>query len=166
MTLATADTRGRPSLRVVLYKGIDQGGFLIFTNYRSRKAKELFENPYAALVFYWPHVDKQVRIEGSIEKITQEESQKYFETRPFESKISAWVSEQSQPIPDREYLLARHRNYENEFERAGVCCPDFWGGFRLIPEHFEFWLARDHRLHDRFRYEKNGDSWEIVRLAP
>lgn len=166
MTLATANAKGRPSARTVLYKGMDEDGFLIFTNYNSRKAKEFIENPYAALVFYWPGIYKQVRIEGRMEKITQTASQKYFETRPFESKISAWVSEQSQPIPNREYLLERHRQYENEFKKTTVPCPDFWGGFHLIPEYFEFWLGRDHRLHDRFCYKKNKEAWEIVQLAP
>ncbi|WP_423064147.1 pyridoxamine 5'-phosphate oxidase [Candidiatus Paracoxiella cheracis] len=167
MTLATANAKGCPSARVVLYKGIDKEGFLIFTNYNSRKSKELLENPHAALVFYWPKLYRQVRIEGKVKKITKAESQHYFNTRPYESKISAWVSEQSQEIPSREYLLERHIEGQQKFaEGEEVTCPDFWGGFRLVPDRMEFWLGAEHRLHDRFCYEKVGEQWKIKRLAP
>ena len=166
MTLATVDAQGRPSARTVLYKGIDDGGFLVFTNYNSRKSKELLLNPYAALVFYWPKLYRQVRIEGKAKKITVAESQRYFETRPYESKISAWVSEQSHVIPSREFLLERHIETQKKFADDAVICPDFWGGFRLIPNKIEFWLGNEHRLHDRFCYVKKGAQWEILRLAP
>jgi len=166
MTLATVNVQGHPSARTVLYKGIDKGGFLIFTNYNSRKSKELMENPHAALVFYWPKVYRQVRIEGDVEKITKEESESYFKTRPYESKISAWISEQSKEIPNREYLLERHIGAQQKFSETDIACPDFWGGFRLIPNCMEFWIGGEHRLHDRFCYIKKGNQWRIKRLAP
>jgi pyridoxamine 5'-phosphate oxidase len=166
MTLATADKNGRPSARIVLYKGIDQGGILIFTNYQSRKAIEMAENPHAALVFYWPGMYRQVRIEGEVKRISVEESARYFASRPYESQISAWISEQSQVIPDREYLQVRYEKYHQKFPTGKVRCPEFWGGFRLVPERMEFWIGRDHRLHDRFCYRKRDEQWEIVRLAP
>lgn len=166
MTLATADKNGRPSARIVLYKGMDQQGIVIFTNYTSRKAVEMTENPYAALVFYWPGLYRQVRIEGRVERISAEESQRYFISRPYESQISAWISEQSQIIPDREYLQARYEKYREKFSPGEVKCPDFWGGFRLIPDRMEFWIGRDHRLHDRFCYRKYNNQWQMVRLAP
>lgn len=166
MTLATADAHGHPSARILLYKGIDKNGFLIYTNYNSRKSQELLENPYAALVFYWPKLYRQIRIEGCVKKITKKESQCYFKTRTYESKISAWVSEQSKEIPSREYLLERHIEGQKKFAQGEVTCPDFWGGFRLIPDRMEFWIGTEHRLHDRFCYEKKGESWEIKRLAP
>lgn len=166
MVLATVSTEGKPSVRVVLYKGISQGGFLIYTNYHSRKAQDLLANPSAALVFYWPKIYRQVRIEGEATKITKEESQQYFDTRHFESKIAAWVSEQSQTIPNREHLIKRHQKYRKEFKRDEVRCPDFWGGFRISPISMEFWIGREYRLHDRFLYTKTKAEWEIVRLAP
>ena len=165
MVLATANLKGKPSARTVLYKDITKGGFLIFTNYYSRKALELAENPYAAWIFYWPDIYKQVRGEGHVERLTREESEAYFETRPYESKISAWVSEQSQEIPNREYLISRYKKYLEKFENE-VCCPEYWGGFRLIPNQIEFWIGKDHRLHDRFCYVKENNQWRIIRLAP
>ncbi|QTS83934.1 pyridoxamine 5'-phosphate oxidase [Coxiella endosymbiont of Amblyomma nuttalli] len=165
MTLATANLEGKPSARTVLYKGITKGGFLIFTNYYSRKALELAENPYATWMFYWPSIYKQVRGEGYVERLTREESEDYFETRPYESKISAWVSEQSQEIPSREYLISRYKKYREKFEDE-VFCPEYWGGFRLIPNRMEFWIEQDHRLHDRFCYLKEKHQWKIIRLAP
>ena len=165
MVLATADVKGKPSARTVLYKGITKGGFLVFTNYCSRKALELAENPYAAWIFYWPDIYKQVRGEGHVERLTREESEAYFETRPYESQISAWVSEQSQEIPNREYLISRYKKYREKFEDE-VRCPECWGGFRLIPDRMEFWIGQDHRLHDRFCYLKENRQWRIIRLAP
>lgn len=165
MTLATVNLNGMPSARTVLYKGISKGGFLIFTNFHSRKAKDLFVNPYAAWVFYWPKIYKQIRGEGYVQKLTREESEAYFETRPYENKISAWVSEQSQEIPSREYLLNLHKKYQKKFPEE-VPCPEFWGGFRLVPIRIEFWIGRQFRLHDRFCYFKQDDEWRIIRLSP
>lgn len=166
ITLATANKEGKPSARVVLYKGSDEKGIFIYTNYKSRKAQEMLENPFAALVFYWSGLYRQIRIEGKVERLTVEESQQYFSSRPYESQISAWVSEQSQPIPNREYLLERYEKYHQKFKPGEVKCPDFWGGFRIVPERVEFWMGQDHRLHDRFCYLKKQNSWEIIRLAP
>lgn len=166
MTLATADKQGYPSARIVLYKGIDEGGILIFTNYQSRKAIEMAENPHAALVFYWAGMYRQVRVEGTVKRISAEESQRYFLSRPYESQISAWISEQSQVIPDRDYLQTRYDKYHQKFPAGKVRCPEFWGGFRLIPERMEFWIGREHRLHDRFCYRQRDGQWEMVRLAP
>ncbi|OGO91668.1 MAG: pyridoxamine 5'-phosphate oxidase [Coxiella sp. RIFCSPHIGHO2_12_FULL_44_14] len=166
MVLATADREGRPAARVVLYKGVERGGFRIYTNYHSRKARELVANPNAALVFYWSQSYKQVRIEGKVEKMTPKESERYFQTRPRESQLSAWVSEQSQIIPDRDYLTKRYRHYQQQFATGLIPCPPDWGGFLLFPERIEFWIGRDHRLHDRFCYQKQNGAWEIVRVAP
>ena len=165
MVLATASLEGKPSARTVLYKGINNGGFLVFTNYHSRKALELAENPYAAWMFYWPDIYKQVRGEGHVERLTREESETYFATRPYESQITAWVSEQSQEIPSREYLISRYTKYLEKFKNE-VCCPKYWGGFRLMPSQIEFWIGKDHRLHDRFCYVKKNRQWRIIRLAP
>lgn len=165
MVLATTNLKGKPSARTVLYKGITKGGFLIFTNYYSRKALELTENPYAAWIFYWPDIYKQVRGEGYVERLTREESASYFATRPYESQISALASEQSQEIPNREYLVSRYKKYREKFGN-NVSCPAYWGGFRLIPDQIEFWIGKDHRLHDRFCYLKENLRWKIIRLAP
>ena len=165
MVLATADSQGKPSARTVLYKGISNGGFFFFTNYQSRKARELDENPQVAWVFYWPTIYKQVRAEGWVESLTREESENYFETRPYEIQIAAWVSEQSQEIPNREYLISRYKEYQENFQ-SNVRCPKFWGGFRLIPDRMEFWIGQEHRLHDRFCYFKENQKWKIVCLAP
>ncbi len=167
MTLATADKAGRPSARIVLYKDISRGGFVFYTNYHSRKGIQISANPYAALVFYWPGIEKQVRVEGMLKQLAREESEAYFETRPYESKLSAWVSEQSQEIPDREHLTARYKKYRDLFsENEDVRCPEYWGGYRLNPDRMEFWIGREHRLHDRFVYVKKNDHWDIIRLAP
>ncbi len=167
MFLATATKDGKPSLRVVLYKGIADGGFLIFTNFGSRKSKEIEENPFGALTFFWPKVYKQIRIEGKIEKISPQESADYFSTRARDSQLGAWASQQSEVIPNREHLMARFEEYTRYFSgHEEVPCPEFWGGFRLLPNNIEFWIGSDHRLHDRFRYDKKGQEWEIVRLAP
>lgn|SRR3990167_8509494 len=166
MILATANAKGWPSARVVLYKGIDKEGFLIYTNYQSRKAKEIVENPHAALVFYWPRLYRQIRIEGHIKKITREASEEYFHTRPYESRVSAWVSEQSEIISSREYLLERHIACQQQFANTDIPCPEFWGGFCLVPTQIEFWIGGEHRLHDRFLYRKQDNQWKIQRLAP
>lgn len=167
MTLATATRDGRPSARMVLLKGVDERGFVFYTNYESRKGRELAENPWAALVFWWPHMARQVRVEGRVEKVSEAESDAYFRTRPRGSQIGAWASRQSTVIASRAELEARYRQYEAEFEGREVPRPPYWGGYRLVPEVFEFWQGRLNRLHDRFRYRKQPDgSWVIERLAP
>ncbi|AJC50577.1 pyridoxamine 5'-phosphate oxidase [Coxiella endosymbiont of Amblyomma americanum] len=167
MTLATANLKGKPTARTVLYKGVTKSGFLFFTNHRSRKIRDLSENPYVAWVFYWPRIYRQICGEGCINSLTREETESYFKTRSYESQISAWISEQSQEIPDRKYLLDRQKQYRKAFPKE-VRCPNFWGGFRLMPTRMEFWIGRKHRLHDRFCYTKknNGQGWKVTRLAP
>ena len=167
MMLATVDESCRPSIRVVLYKGLSKGGFVFYSNYHSRKGREIAENPNAALTFYWPDLEKQVRVEGKLSRLTRQESDAYFASRPYESQISAWVSEQSQEIKDRKHLLDRYKKYTTLFpEGTSVRCPEYWGGYRLVPEQIEFWIGREHRLHDRFVYKKAEKHWNIVRLAP
>jgi pyridoxamine 5'-phosphate oxidase len=168
MTLATADKTGRPSARTVLLKSFDENGFLFFTNYESRKGKELIENPVAELLFYWMDLQRQVRIFGKVKKTSREVSEKYFNTRPLKSRISAWVSRQSSIIPNREFLENQFAEFESRLMsgKDDVPLPSNWGGFRLIPERFEFWQGRDSRLHDRICYVKNNSEWEIVRLSP
>jgi pyridoxamine 5'-phosphate oxidase len=165
MTIATAKKTGVPSARTVLLKGYDEKGFLFFTNYESRKGRELSENPFAELLFYWMDLHKQVRISGRIEKVSKEESEKYFKSRPLNSRIGAWASKQSEIIRDREFLEQKYKEYSEKY-KEDVPLPPFWGGFRLIPERFEFWQGRDNRLHDRICYMKKNGEWEIVRLAP
>ena len=165
IVLATASLRGKPTARTVLYKGMTKGGFLIFTNYYSRKVSNLCENPYAAWVLYWPEIYKQVCGEGHVEKLTRKESGAYFKTRPYESQISAWSSEQSQEIPNRKYLLSQYKQYLEKFP-GKARCPKFWGGFRLIPNRMEFWIGKEHRLHDRFCYLKENQKWRVIQLAP
>lgn len=165
MVLATADRSGRPSARVVLLKGCDQRGFVFFTHYESRKGRDLAENPRAALVFYWPEFDRQVRIEGTVERISREESEAYFQSRPLGARIGAAVSRQSEPIAGREEL---ERAVREAAERLGenVPCPDTWGGYRVVPEEIEIWQGRENRLHDRFRYRRQPEGWKIDRLSP
>ncbi|MDO8549823.1 MAG: pyridoxamine 5'-phosphate oxidase [Ignavibacteria bacterium] len=165
MTLATASKKGFPSARTVLLKEYDEKGFLFFTNYESRKGKELIENPAAELLFYWMDLQRQVRISGKVEKTDREDSEQYFKTRPLKSRIGAWASKQSEIIPDREYLEKRFSEFEKKF-KDDVPLPSNWGGFRLIPERFEFWQGRESRLHDRICYLKKNKEWEIVRLSP
>lgn len=166
MTLATADREGRPSARVVLLKGIDERGLVFYTNYDSRKGHELAENPRAALVFYWPAFDRQVRIEGTVEKTSREESEAYFISRPLGSRLGAWASPQSRPISSREELERRLGEVEERFGQE-VPLPESWGGYRVRPEAVEFWQGRPSRLHDRLRYSLlPGGGWRIERLAP
>ena len=167
MTLATASPHGRPSLRVVLLKGVDHGGFVFFTNYESDKARDLEANPGAALLFYWDRLHRQVRVRGTVSRVSVEESRAYFESRPRESRIAAWASKQSAPLESRAQLEEAFARYEREFEgREQIELPPFWGGYRLAPEAFEFWQGRESRLHDRLQYTRAGDSWKIERLAP
>jgi pyridoxamine 5'-phosphate oxidase len=165
MTLATADAQGRPSARTVLLKGVDERGFTFFTNYESRKANDLAENPHAALVFYWPALERQVRAEGVVKKLKRSESDEYFGTRPLGSRLAAWASQQSRVVADRE-VLEEGLIEASEMFGEEVPLPNFWGGYRLAPDMFEFWKSRKNRLHDRFRYRPVGDNWLIERLAP
>lgn len=172
MTLATADRQGRPSARVVLLKGFDPRGFTFFTNYESRKAREIAENPHGCLVFYWGELERQVRIEGRIDKVARADSELYFASRPRGSRLGAWCSPQSRVIPDRQDLERRLSEVERRFEGdppRPVPLPDFWGGFRLVPWEVELWQGRTDRLHDRLRYRRDPASpadWRIERLAP
>jgi len=166
MTLATVTRDGKPSARMVLLKQVDGDGFVFFTNYRSAKAEQLDANPYAALVFYWSKLDRQVRVEGSVEKTSAQESCDYFKTRPRESQIGAWASAQSQAISSRDVLEQRARELETLYLDREVDCPEFWGGYRLKPERIEFWKSRVGRLHDRILYQRDATGWSITRLAP
>ena len=166
MTLATATPDGKPSARMVLLKQVDHDGFVFYTNYNSAKAEQLDANPYAALVFYWAKLDRQVRIEGSITRTSREESLAYFATRPRESQIGAWASEQSEVIESRAALEQRAEELEKQYRDREIDCPEHWGGYRLKPERIEFWKSRIGRLHDRILYQREGDAWIITRLAP
>jgi pyridoxamine 5'-phosphate oxidase len=165
-TLATCDTVGRPSARIVLVRGVDARGFTFHTNYDSRKGRELTENPHAALCFYWPTLDEQIRAEGSVRRLESDESDAYFVTRPRGSQLGAWASTQSAPLPSREALEAKYRDVESRFGDGPVPRPPFWGGFRLIPDRVEFWYGRPDRLHDRVLYVRDGATWTIERLYP
>ncbi|MEA2461611.1 MAG: pyridoxamine 5-phosphate oxidase [Actinomycetota bacterium] len=166
MTLATAGADGKPSARTVLLKGFDGSGFVFFTNYESGKGRELAANPHAALVFHWPDLHRQVTVAGEVRRVTNDESDDYFESRPYESKLGAWASRQSSVLADRTELETRLRVAEEEFPDGNVPRPPYWGGFRLTPERIEFWQGRTNRLHDRFRYRRSDDGWTIERLAP
>ncbi len=167
MTLATAAANGRPSARTVLLKGFDKQGFVFYTNYESRKGQELAENPQAALLFTWLDLERQIRIEGKVEKVSSEESLTYFQSRPKASQIGAWASPQSRVIESREVLEKRMEDLIRENAQAEkLPLPPFWGGYRLVPEIIEFWQGRESRLHDRICYTQSGESWEVKRLAP
>jgi pyridoxamine 5'-phosphate oxidase len=167
MTLATASREGAPSARVVLLKGFDEGGLTFFTNYESRKAQHLAENPLAALSFHWPWLERQIQIEGSVKKTSREESVIYFNKRPIGSRFGAIVSKQSSVIENRGVLEARLAALKAEHESGDPPAPEFWGGYRLSPKRFEFWQGRENRLHDRFLYVRQADgSWRIDRLSP
>jgi pyridoxamine 5'-phosphate oxidase len=167
MTLATATPDGKPSARMVLLKQVDQNGFVFFTNYQSAKARQLEANPYAALVFYWAQLERQVRVEGEVVRTSTEESQEYFRTRPRESQIGAWASAQSEVISGRNILEQRAQELETLYCDREIDCPEHWGGYRLKPERIEFWKGRIGRLHDRILYQRqSGGGWTISRLAP
>jgi pyridoxamine 5'-phosphate oxidase len=166
MTLSTATPGGRVSARIVLLKGCDERGFVFFTNYESRKGKELADNAYAALTFYWHTLNRQVRIEGKVEKVSPEESEHYHQTRPRGSQIGAWASPQSQEIANREVLEQRVAEIVVRFAAEPIQCPPFWGGYLLRPDSIEFWQGRESRLHDRILYAWQNGAWHITRLAP
>ena len=166
MALATASRTARPSVRIVLNRGVSRGGFVFFTNYNSRKAADLVGNPFAAIVFHWPTLERQLRVEGRVQKLTRRESEGYFRTRPRESRLSAWASPQSSPIPERSFLEEAFARTQARFGDGEVPCPPFWGGFRLVANCIEFWEGRPHRLHDRVLFQRKGKIWTILRLAP
>lgn len=166
MTLATADKDSRPSARIVLLKSFDEQGFIFYTNYDSRKGQELAENSRACLLFYWSPLWRQVRIEGVVDKVSEAESDEYFDSRPLGSKLGAWASDQSQPVGSRDQLEKQFEEFNSKFADQ-VPRPAHWGGYRLRPDVIEFWQGRENRLHDRLRYNLQADgSWLIERLAP
>lgn len=166
LTIATASKTGMPSARVVLLKSFDQSGFTFFTNYNSRKGKELTENPQAAMVFHWNILQRQVRIEGTIERVSEAESLEYFHSRARGSQIGAWASYQSSEIDSREVLADKVKELEAKYKGQDIPLPPFWGGFKLVPTHMELWQGRADRLHDRYYFTKTNDGWQRSRLAP
>ena len=166
VALGTATPDGKPSVRLVLLKGYDERGFVFFTNYESRKAAELEANPEATLVFHWAILQRQIRLEGTVQRITQAESEAYFHSRPRGSQIGAWASKQSQRLTRREELEERVKEFETEFKGGEVPLPTFWGGYRLNPRSVEFWQGRASRLHDRIKFTREGEGWARLRLYP
>jgi pyridoxamine 5'-phosphate oxidase len=167
MTLATVGSDGRPSARIVLLKSFDAAGFVFFTNYQSRKGQELGAAPWAALVFYWPGLERQVRVEGRVAQVAPEESDAYFAVRPPGAQVGAWASAQSSPIPGRKHLERRAQELEAQYAGAPVPRPPHWGGYRVAPDRMEFWQGRPSRLHDRIAYTRGEDgAWQIGRLSP
>jgi pyridoxamine 5'-phosphate oxidase len=166
VALATATPEGRPSVRMVLLKRADEQGFAFHTNLESRKGKELSSNPAAALLFHWRSLGRQVRVDGLAKRVPFAESEAYFRTRSYESRLAAWASPQSRPLPDRGKLERLYREAEERFPGEEVPLPPHWGGFRIHPEAYEFWQHQEHRLHDRVRYVREGEGWRRERLAP
>jgi pyridoxamine 5'-phosphate oxidase len=166
MILATATREGEPSARVVLLKGIDDRGFLFFTSYESRKGRELKRNPRASLLFFWAELERQVRIEGTVEKTSADESFEYFRSRPRENRISAWASRQTEPVLSREVLEKSFAVVQQKFEDQEIPLPEHWGGYRVLPQRFEFWQGRTNRLHDRILYTRREGQWTVERLSP
>lgn len=166
MTLATATKAGIPSARIVLLKGYDSNGFVFFTNYNSHKGQELLDNPYAALVFFWKELERQVRIEGLVERVSESESDEYFNSRPEGSRIGAWASPQSTVIHDRSVIESNVDALTQQYTGQPIPRPAHWGGYRVKPQVIEFWQGRSSRLHDRFKFTATGDTWKRERLAP
>jgi pyridoxamine 5'-phosphate oxidase len=165
MSLSTINADGFPQSRIVLLKFLDENGFVFFTNYKSQKGTALENNRATTLLFFWPELERQVRVEGFAEKTSHDFSEKYFYSRPPESRIGAWTSEQSREIPNRKFLEERFESFKEKFGYAPPL-PDFWGGYRVAPVNIEFWQGRENRLHDRILYEKENENWSIKRLAP
>lgn len=166
MTLSTASAAGKPTARIVLLKGVENDGFVFFTNYSSEKGQQLAENPYASLTFFWKELERQVRIEGLVKKISIEDSDTYFKSRPYKSRVGAWVSDQSKPLSSRFELMQKFTVKAAKLIGQEVPKPDFWGGYILIPNRIEFWQGRPSRLHDRINYRLKDDDWQIERLSP
>lgn len=166
MILATADAAGRPSLRTVLLKGVTAGGLVFFTNYRSRKGRELAENPRAALLAFWPELERQVEVAGDVARLSDKDSDAYFASRPRGAQLGAWASDQSSVIPSREALERRLQELDAQYDGRDVPRPPHWGGYRLMSDSVQFWQGRPNRLHDRFRYARTPEGWTIERLAP
>ena len=166
IALATADADGRPSIRHVLLRGIDDEGFVFYTNRGSRKGRELAENPRAAFALYWRELDRQITVTGDVEPVPDQTADAYFATRPREARLGAWASRQSETLSSRAELLERYATFEDRYADGDVPRPPFWGGYRLRPIEIELWQGRLHRLHDRFRYRREGDGWAVRRLAP
>lgn len=167
MQLATATTAGRPSVRTVLMKAFDEQGFVFYTNYGSQKAREITENPLVSALFFWKELERQVEITGKVEKVATSDSLKYFLSRPKGSQLGAWVSPQSSIIESRQFLEQKLAEMKHKFSQGDIPLPDYWGGFRIIPDTVEFWQGRPNRLHDRFEYRVNASqNWDITRLAP
>ena len=166
MTLATAGENGKPSARIVLLKGLNENGFHFYTNYESHKAKDMEANQHVALIFFWKELERQIRIEGTVSKLTNTESDAYYYSRPLESQIGAWASPQSKIITDRTALENEVENVKIKFMEEHLVRPTFWGGYNVAPSLIEFWQGRSNRLHDRLQYSKNGSTWNVDRLAP
>lgn len=166
MVVSTVSKKGAPSSRVVLLKGFNEHGFLFYTHYTSPKAHDLKDNPHAAIVFFWPQVERQIRITGKVKRTSQQESAEYFANRSMDAKLATWISQQSQSIKDRKALEAKLDAIRKKFEGRDIPSPEFWGGYRVVPDSFEFWQGREHRLNDRLRYRKTARGWKIERLQP
>lgn len=166
MVLSTASAQGRPSSRIVLLKGLENDTFQFFTNYNSRKGRDMETNPYVALNFFWEKLERQVRVEGRVEKVEAAQSDEYFHSRPRGSQIGAWASSQSEEIENRQVIEERQQYFERKFQMGEIPRPEHWGGYNVIPDKFEYWQGRANRLHDRLVYLKEQDGWKMTRLAP
>jgi pyridoxamine 5'-phosphate oxidase len=166
IALATASADGRPSIRHVLLRGIEDRGFVFYTNHGSRKGAELDENPHAAFSLYWRELDRQISVMGDVSRVSEEEADAYFATRPREARLGAWASRQSSELRSREELMERFAAFDAAYPGDDVPRPTFWGGYRVDPSTVEFWQGRQHRLHDRFLYERRGEGWSVRRLSP